>query len=70
MKKRYLFLLAALIVAIVAVPRVRRALAEIRVDVPVYQRPPQLVKLDQNGTEEQRRRFHHTAQGTRLVPYD
>lgn len=70
MKKRYLFLLAALIVAIVAVPRVRRALAEIRVDVPVYQRPPQLVKLDQNWTEEQRRRFHHTAQGTRLVPYD
>jgi hypothetical protein len=70
LKKRYLLLLAALVVIIVAAPRVRSTLDAIRVDVPAYQRPTQIVKLDQNWSEEQRRRFHHTAQGTRLVPYE
>jgi hypothetical protein len=38
--------------------------------VPAYQAPPeQLVHLDQGWTEEQQLQFHHTAQGTRLVPY-
>ena len=45
-------------------------LAELEVDVPEYRRPPEMVRLDQNWTEAQRKLFHHTPQGTRLVPYE
>jgi processive rubber oxygenase RoxA-like protein len=39
--------------------------------VPAYQPPPeQTVHLDQGWSPEQQFQFHHTAQGTRLVPYD
>ena len=44
---------------------------QFRVDVPEYQNPPeQLVHSDQGWTDDQRLHFHHTSQGTRLVPYD
>lgn len=42
---------------------------QMRVEVPEYQKPGELVLLDQGWTEEQRRQFHHTPQGTQLVPY-
>jgi mono/diheme cytochrome c family protein len=38
--------------------------------VPEYARPADIVQLDQNWTAEQRHLFHHTAQGTRLLPAD
>jgi cytochrome c5 len=38
------------------------------VNVPEYKRPPKAVLLEQNWTAAQRAAFHHTAQGTRLVP--
>jgi hypothetical protein len=42
-----------------------------RVEVPQYQKPPeQLLHAEQGWTDDQRFRFHHTPQGTRLVPYD
>jgi mono/diheme cytochrome c family protein len=45
--------------------------SQLRVVVPDYQKPPEeLVHTDQGWTEDQRFRFHHTPQGTRLVPYD
>ena len=45
--------------------------SQLRVVVPDYQKPPEeLVHIDQGWTEDQRFRFHHTPQGTRLVPYD
>ncbi|HXO39151.1 MAG TPA: di-heme-cytochrome C peroxidase, partial [Candidatus Acidoferrum sp.] len=45
--------------------------SKIRVVVPQYKAPPaQKVQLDQHWTEEQRHRFHYTAQGTRLLPYE
>ena len=44
---------------------------QFRVDVPVYQSPPeQLTYAEQGWTDDQRLHFHHTAQGTRLIPYD
>lgn len=44
---------------------------QFRVDVPAYQNPPeQLTLADQGWTDDQRLHFHHTSQGTRLVPYD
>jgi hypothetical protein len=44
---------------------------QLRVVVPEYEAPPQQrVQLDQHWTDEQRRLFHYTAQGTRLLPYE
>jgi hypothetical protein len=44
---------------------------QFRVDVPEYQPPPeQLVRAEQGWTDDQRLQFHHTPQGTRLIPYE
>jgi mono/diheme cytochrome c family protein len=51
--------------AILAAP----ALKKFRVVVPEYHKPGQIVSLQQGWTDDQRFRFHHTAQGTRLLPY-
>ncbi|MBI2689030.1 MAG: hypothetical protein HYX27_22230 [Acidobacteria bacterium] len=40
-----------------------------RIFVPEFKRPPKPILLEQNWTAEQRAAFHHTAQGTRLVPW-
>ncbi len=45
--------------------------SKFQVVVLVYQNSPeQMVHAEQHWTEDQRVHFHHTAQGTRLVPYD
>jgi mono/diheme cytochrome c family protein len=44
---------------------------QFRVDVPDYQSlPEQLIHPEQGWTDDQRLHFHHTSQGTRLIPYD
>ena len=44
---------------------------QFQVNIPDYQKPPeQLVRVEQGWTDDQRLRFHHTPQGTRLIPYD
>jgi hypothetical protein len=44
---------------------------QFRVDVPEYQSPPERFShAEQGWTDDQRLHFHHTSQGTRLVPYD
>jgi len=44
---------------------------QFQVSVPEYQKPPeQLVRVEQGWTDDQRLHFHHTPQGTRLIPYD
>jgi hypothetical protein len=68
LNRRYL-LLSLLALALVGTILGRSLLADLRVDVPEYQRPPELVRLDQNWTPEQRKAFHFTPQGTRLLPY-
>jgi hypothetical protein len=67
-----LLLVAAvlMVVAVLLYPLFYDKLEEIRVHVPEYQRPAEVVTLDQNWTAAQRTRFHHTPQGTRLVPYE
>jgi hypothetical protein len=67
-KKRYIVLLVTVVVAVIATPSVKSKLDNYRVVVPEYQRPPVTVKLDQRWTDEQRQQFHHTPQGTRLLP--
>jgi len=49
---------------------VNSKLDDYRVVLPEYQRPPDVVQLDQRWTDQQRQQFHHTAQGTRLLPAD
>jgi mono/diheme cytochrome c family protein len=49
---------------------VRGQLADLKVNVPEYQRPAEVVWLQQNWSDAQRSRFHYTPQGTRLVPYE
>jgi hypothetical protein len=39
-------------------------IAELKVDVPEYQRPPEVDTLDQHWTEAQGKRFYPTPQGT------
>jgi mono/diheme cytochrome c family protein len=70
LRTKYGLLLVVSVLLIAAVPFFRGKLAELKVDVPEYQRPPELVRLDQNWTEAQRKRFHYTPQGTRLIPYE
>ena len=36
---------------------------------PEIERPQDIVWLPQNWTEDQRRRYYHTAQGSELLPY-
>ena len=69
MKRRYVLLVVAALVLVAAVG-IRSKLPQITVDLPEYERPTQVVRLDQNWTDEQRKTFHYTAQGTRLLPYD
>ncbi|MBZ5679144.1 MAG: DUF2235 domain-containing protein [Acidobacteriia bacterium] len=38
-------------------------------EVPAVERPKEVVWLKQNWTEDQRRRYYHTAQGSDLIPY-
>jgi len=73
MKSKYIGV--AILVVLVALlarlyPLAYDKLEEIRVHVPEYRRPANVVRLEQNWTPAQRKRFHHTPQGTRLIPYD
>ena len=44
-------------------------LQKLKVTVPAYQPPGEVIWANQGWTEPQRLRFHHTSQGTRLIPY-
>ena len=70
MKKRYVVLLIVTVVLAVAAPVLKKELDEFRVVLPEIDRPPEVVMLDQNWTDAQRQQFHHTPQGTRLIPAD
>jgi len=61
-----LALLAALLACllVVAIFTVHNSL-----EVPNIERPQDVVWLPQNWTEDQRRRYYHTAQGSELLPY-
>jgi mono/diheme cytochrome c family protein len=62
-------ILIVLLVAVGAYLYLRQP--QFRIEIPDYQAPPeQLIRAEQGWTDDQRLHFHHTAQGTRLVPYD
>ena len=63
-------LVGVALIAVLSLPLLRDALDEVRVDVPHYQRPAEVITVAQNWSPEQRLQFHHTPQGTRLVPYE
>jgi len=67
--RRKYVLLVVLALVLVGAVFVRSQLPAITVDLPEYQRPPEMVRLDQNWSAEQRVAFHYTPQGTRLMPY-
>jgi hypothetical protein len=54
----------AILVAVVVVFAVSHTL-----EVPFVERPKQVAWLPQNWTDEQRRTYYHTAQGSELLPY-
>ena len=66
--KKYVILASAVVVLATGAPALNRKLDELRVTIPDYHRPAESVMLDQNWTPEQRQQFHHTPQGTRLLP--
>jgi hypothetical protein len=69
-KKKYVALLVLAVVVAAAAPLLNKKLDEFRVVLPDFDRPAEVVNLDQNWTDAQRQQFHHTPQGTRLIPAD
>src|SRR5579864_4044961 len=64
------FLYGVLLVAIIAAGAYFFLSKQLEITLPAYQPPPRdLVRLEQGWSDDQRQWFHHTAQGTRLVPY-
>ena len=44
-------------------------LQSLHVEIPAYQKPGELVKLDQGWKDDRRAAFHHTPQGTQIMRY-
>jgi len=59
-----LLTVVAICAAVIAVFALRN-----RLEVPKVERPNEVAWLAQNWTEDQRRRYYHTAQGSDLIPY-
>ncbi len=65
-----LIAIVVVLIAIVAAGYIYLATSpKFHATIPEYQQPGEPVTLDQAWTDSQRVEFHHTAQGTRLVPY-
>ena len=69
MKRKIIIGLSLLALAVCAGLAYVTNLPALNVNVPEYQKPGELVTVDQGWTDAQREAFHFTAQGTRLVPY-
>jgi hypothetical protein len=71
MKKRIVLLILALVClaipafVVFALPTIQ----SLKVDIPEYQKPGDLVLLEQGWKAAQRTSFHYTAQGTQIMPY-
>jgi hypothetical protein len=68
--KKLVIVASAVVVLATGAPVLNSRLNEFRVTIPEYQRPARSVMLDQNWSPGQRQQFHHTPQGTRLLPAD
>jgi hypothetical protein len=56
--------LVAVLVVVVVIFTIHNSL-----EVPKIERPTEVAWLQQNWTEDQRQRYYHTSQGSRLLPY-
>lgn len=70
MRKIILVILLLLVVIGVAGYMYLTSRPELKVNVPEYQAPGEVVLVGQTWSDAQRMEFHHTSQGTRLVPYE
>lgn len=69
--KRIALATALIVLLLIGVAYLYLRQPQFRVDVPEYQGPPaQFSQAEQGWTDDQRLHFHHTSQGTRLIPYD
>src|SRR5690348_18453062 len=69
--KRVAVVVLMLIVLLVAGAYLYLSQPKFRVEIPEYTNPPQQFShAEQGWTDDQRLHFHHTPQGTRLIPYD
>jgi mono/diheme cytochrome c family protein len=69
MKKKSIFIVLLAVIAF-GIGGYEFLSSQFTVTIPAYVAPPeQILHLEQGWTPEQQLRFHHTAQGTRLVPY-
>jgi hypothetical protein len=68
-KKKLIIVGAVAAVLIVAGAVIVPLLRQVRVVVPAYQAPREVVYLQQGWTAGERQQFYHTPQGTRLLPY-
>ncbi len=59
-----LLIVLAICAAVIAIFTIHNSL-----EVPKIERPKEVAWLSQNWTEDQRRRYYHTAQGSELLPY-
>lgn len=72
MKKKLAYLVGALVVFFAVssyVVFIRPKIYSLHVDIPDQQQTGQLAKLDQGWTDEIVTQFHHTPQGTQIMPY-
>jgi hypothetical protein len=70
LRRKSVIATVALLVALVACAAVVLIFAiHNSLEVPRIERPKDVVWLPQNWTEDQRRRYYHTAQGSELLPY-
>jgi mono/diheme cytochrome c family protein len=70
LRRKSVIAAVALLVALVAcVTAVLIFAVHNSLQVPKIERPKDVVWLPQNWTEDQRRRYYHTAQGSELLPY-
>lgn len=69
MRAKRVILVGLLLLVIAAAGLVYTKIDQFRVNIPVYQRPAEVIWTQQNWSEAQRARFHQTPQGTRLMPY-
>jgi hypothetical protein len=69
MLKRPIVIISVIVLIGAAVYAVKKLMPTFTVTVPEYREPGELVQVNQGWTDAERLQFHHTAQGTRLVPY-
>ena len=69
MLKRPIVTVSVVVLLAIGGYAVKKLMPTLTVTVPEYREPGELVELNQGWSDAQRLQFHHTPQGTKLVPY-